>query len=365
MNALQVQVSFFSRLSDTHRPTNGSFYQIVTSAKLAAQYAPLIERIRATEDKAERDQLKKQLPCFTPSGTFSRRAAAGLLAHSGLIQFDIDPKQNPALTASNAPSLRDKIGRFQHVAFCGLSASGEGVWGVVPIAYPDRHKEHFAALATDFAAWGIVIDPACSNVDRLRFWSHDPDAVIKNEATIYRRLPDERPPVYTSTSRPTFAATNADKMEDLIAQIEASGIDITAGGNGYEDWFALACALACEFGESGRDYFHRVSRFYPKYSSREADRQFTACLQSGKQGYTLGTFIEIARRYGVAYTRATERPFFSASKAPVLSFSTRPTFPPGFSTERFKSRISGESFDLVINPDGYPADWDLQSLQYT
>ncbi len=367
MNALQTNVSFYAHFSDTNNPTTGTFLQVVASEKLAAKYAPLIERIRATVDKSERDKLKKQLPCFTPSGTFSRRAADGLLKHSGLIQFDIDSKENPALTAQNAPSLRDKIARFQHVAFCALSASGKGVWGVVPIAYPERHKEHFAALAADFAGWGIVIDPACSNVDRLRFWSYDPAAHFRPEAVNYTRLQNERPDKYTPNYRQPATTGNAEKVEMLTAQIEATRTDITSGGNGYDEWFAIGSALANEFGESGRDYFHRIGQYYPGYDSHETDRQFSYCLQMKSNRYTLGTLFEIARRYGIEYkglySQRPENGAHSALKQPTPHLETRSALPPGYKRERYTDRDTGLPIEVLLNADGYPAAWDLTDSQ--
>jgi hypothetical protein len=303
---LDTPVSFFQKYTDTANPTNGTFFQIVTSEKLAAQFAPLVSQIRATADKDERDKLKKRLPCFTPSGTFSRRAADGLLKHSGLIQFDIDPKQNPFLNAQTAPRLKEQISHLQQVAFCALSASGTGVWGVVPIAHPDCHKEHFAALAADFAKWGIVIDPACSNVDRLRFWSYDPDAYFNPNAATYSKLTADSPGTFTPTShrRIRQPADNAAKVEAILRQIETRRADIT---DSYENWFAIGCALAKEFGQSGCEYFHRASQFHPNYRYAETDRQFSNCLRMKSNRYTLGTFFEIARRYGIEYNTHTNR----------------------------------------------------------
>lgn len=97
MGGLDRNISFFPRVTDPNNPTTGTFLQIVLSQKLVEKHGPLIEQIRCTDDKEKRAALKINLPCFTPSGTFSHRAEKGLLAHSGLLQFDIDPKENPDL----------------------------------------------------------------------------------------------------------------------------------------------------------------------------------------------------------------------------------------------------------------------------
>ncbi len=376
MNALQTNVSFYTHFSDTTNPTTGTFFQIVTSEKLAAQFAPLVSQIRATADKAERDKLKKRLPCFTPSGTFSRRAADGLLKHSGLLQFDVDPKENPFLNAQTAPLWREQISHLGEVAYCALSASGTGVWGVVPIAHPDRHKEHFAALAAAFAAkWGnvrIVIDPACSNVDRLRFWSYDPDAYFNPNAATYSKLTADRTATFsrnTYTLPPVggqrhIEGDNATKVEAILQQIEATRTDIT---DGYDNWFAIGCALANEFGESGRDYFHRVGQFHPKYSNGDTDRQFSYCLRMKSNRFTLGTFFEIARRYGIEYKghlpRLPENRAHAAPQPPTAHKPAPSALPPGYRRERYTNRETGQPFEVLLNGDGYPAAWDLPDEQ--
>jgi hypothetical protein len=357
MNILETKVSFFTHFKDTTSPTEGTFLQIVSSAKLASKYAPLIERIRATTDKDERTRLKAQLPCFTPSGTFSRRAADGLIFHSGLMQFDIDPKENPLLNLKTAAYFRVQISNLPQVAYCALSASGAGVWGVVPIAHPDQHRAHFEALKADFAGWGIAIDTACSNVDRLRFWSYDPEAFFNPEAILYTKLVSTTAEIYTPRQRPTIATDNAAKVEAVLGQIEATRTDITSGGNGYEAWFAIGCALANEFGEGGRDFFHRASQYYPKYNNQETEGQFSNCLRKSGNGYTLGTFFDIARRYGIEYKKNV------SYQSPKVAYPTPSVLPPGYRRERFTARETGLPIEVLLNREGYPAAWDLKPEQ--
>ena len=50
-----------------------------------------------------------------------------------------------------------------------------------------------------------------------------------------------------------------DDVERLVAAVEAKGVDLTAD---YERWRNIGFALTDALGESGRDFFHRLSRFY-------------------------------------------------------------------------------------------------------
>src|SRR5574344_2890062 len=58
-----------------------------------------------------------------------------------------------------------------------------------------------------------------------------------------------------------------DDVEVLTQRVETRGLDITGD---YHRWLNIGFALVEGLGENGRDYFHRLSRFYPGYSEAEA-----------------------------------------------------------------------------------------------
>ena len=82
----------------------------------------------------------------------------------------------------------------------------------------------------------------------------------------------------------------------IVSRIEASHMDITGS---YADWLNLGFALADELGEGGRDYFHRISRFYPKYSYMDCNKQFDQCLKSTGHGITIKTLFHLAKQAGI------------------------------------------------------------------
>ncbi len=85
---------------------------------------------------------------------------------------------------------------------------------------------------------------------------------------------------------------------DLITQrIEAASIDIAPN---YADWRDLGFALADALGENGRNYYHRLSRFYPSYSQSETDKQYSACLASHGHGVTIKTLYHLTKSAGVS-----------------------------------------------------------------
>ena len=106
--------------------------------------------------------------------------------------------------------------------------------------------------------------------------------------------------------------TLEDEIEQLVCSVEASCKDIAPS---YSEWRDLAFALADALGESGRSYFHRLSRFYCGYDEREADKQFSACLRSHGSGITINTLFHLAKQSGITLNRP------KALKAPTASIS--------------------------------------------
>ena len=125
-------------------------------------------------------------------------------------------------------------------------------------------------------------------------------------------------------------------VEAILQRIESSQTDITAS---YSDWRDLGFSFADEFGESGRDYFHRVSRFYPGYSYKDCDKQFDKCLKANGHGVTIKTFFHLSKYAGIEITTHTGPRRDAArcvshcvsrgvsdkpSESPTLSAPTRP-----------------------------------------
>lgn len=86
------------------------------------------------------------------------------------------------------------------------------------------------------------------------------------------------------------------EVELLVKAIEESKIDISAN---YEDWRNIGFALADEFGKSGRDLFLRISQYYPRFNTRETNKQFDACLKSNGSGININTLFYLAKNVGV------------------------------------------------------------------
>ena len=102
-------------------------------------------------------------------------------------------------------------------------------------------------------------------------------------------------PAYNN-NKPNGSEETRAKVERVVALIEQGKVDITTG---YDAWLKTGFALSSEFGESGRGFFHRISKLNAKYSQGEADRQYNKCLAGKGDGVTIATFFQMAKDGGV------------------------------------------------------------------
>lgn len=96
---------------------------------------------------------------------------------------------------------------------------------------------------------------------------------------------------------PLHSSDNSAKVEALIETIRSSQTDITSD---YNDWLKVGFALAGEFGEAGRRYFHAISSINAAYDHAESDTKYTECLKSSTGRTDISTLFYIAKTQGVS-----------------------------------------------------------------
>lgn len=240
-------------------------------------------------------QDKKALPAITPLGVFSQRSASGLLEYSGFVCIDVDGKDNPHVRDWDV--LKEQLGRqFPSLYYAGLSCSGRGIFLIFRVRTPDRYSEHLNSLFHALQECGVKADLQCRDVARLRFASYDAHPYENYDALPYDQYWEKLQPASKRSDSLLYWTKNRDHyVELLVSEIERRGIDITKG---YSAWYAIGCSLANHLGETGRSYFHRVSRFNEAYAPEDCDRQYDACLQYSSQ-YAIGTFLYYCKQYEV------------------------------------------------------------------
>jgi len=242
------------------------------------QWKEQVLAYRAEEDKEKKKQLKDMFYGATMSGVFTQRKQDMLLEHSGFICIDID-------------GFNDKTALQQDPYTYALfySAGGNGIAVVVKIK-GEKHKESFRFIQDYYyRTYGIVVDPAPSSVASLRYISYDPDLFVNEKSKLSPILEEKKPP----KKLPVILDKNG--LNEVLEQIQAQQVNIAES---YEDYRNIAFAIADEFGEEGRAYFHIVASVSRKYTHHHADKQYSHSLK-GRKGISIGTFYWLCQQGGI------------------------------------------------------------------
>lgn len=325
---------------------------------LTDHWKPYVQHLRAMRkeygSKAKKMQeyidTKKQLPGATLSGLFSiyddecirkdgskfiapvSRRETHLKQHTGWLAIDIDLADNARL--SNFENVRFACGYRPEIALLMRSCSGSGYFGLVKLAYPERHKDQFKALLKEYAAIGITLDKACSNIGRVRFASwDDPEHIyINNNVVPYKGLegmtvlplprpvievstysentPSDSQHVYTNDWREDTPDIILRKARVLVRKVEQKAVDIMEN---YYDWLRCGMSLHSIDPHEGYEMWKRVSRFRPldaNHGHRESD--FVAPWQSfGKyEKVKANTFFMLCKNANVTLSREDMREIY-------------------------------------------------------
>lgn len=302
MNILETPITVF----DSVTSTNGHVVPLAEFLNDASSHH-LIQQIRMTEDKAERTRLKSALPCATISAICpDGRKADDAFEHTGLMCIDIDGQDNPGF--GSGAELKTEVCKVAEVAYCSLSANGNGCFAIFRLSHPENHLGHFLALQRLFKSrLSIVIDGQCKDVKRFRFASYDSEPYINDNAMPFRIIDAATKPKLNPTKTTVVMGQRTwnenpeatlDKVARLTEEVVRRGIDLT---DGYSKWVEIGMTLA-SLGESGRQFFHAVSSVYPGYDRAKADTKFTNLLRTTRK-VTIATFFHHCEAYGVTLDR--------------------------------------------------------------
>ena len=277
---------------------------------LTDRWKPYVQHLRAmrkeygskAKQMTEYIKTKKKLPGATLSGLFAlyeddsltnpgqrvmvSRRESHLKQHTGWLAIDIDLQDNLQIT--DFESIL-KVARFRpEIGLLMRSCSGTGYFGLVRLAYPERHKDQFKALFKEYAAIGIMLDKACSNIGRVRFASwDDPEHIYINENVVpYKGLEEDQSQLVSLASRQAYRSNHAnvdyqaegnsnfweqrrvqDRLIEVIVQeIVGNHRNITES---YEEWVKVGWALRSH--PYGLHLFHQLSRCSSKYNEAQTN----------------------------------------------------------------------------------------------
>ncbi|MEY3500312.1 MAG: hypothetical protein RL308_1981, partial [Bacteroidota bacterium] len=129
------------------------------------------------------DNLKKELPAFTPSATFEKgRKMEFLTSYNGLAHLDLDD-----IPMESVCELRKSVDASEYTLASFISPSGMGIKIFVRINSPmEQHKEMIVQLMEYYKELtGYELDPKCKDITRLCFMSWDENTYVNKQSETF------------------------------------------------------------------------------------------------------------------------------------------------------------------------------------
>lgn len=286
-------ISIYRNVKQTET-TDTVLLSIFLDAVQSGKWQDAVLKIRTIQDKDLRRAAKVDMPNVTISGVFGKRIDSDCKVHSGFIAIDLDDLGN------EVEGTRELLKTDPYVYSSFTSVSGTGLCLLFKID-PENHRRAFEGIADYLIKkYQIIVDPTGINPSRTRFVSYDPDLYINESAITFKKyLPKEKKRKVTSA---IFVQNEFDSVIEAMVSANVSCVE------DYRDWRDIAFGLADQFGEAGRQYFHRLSSCSNKYESSMCDRQYShAIARNGKQTnkITIATIYWFARQAGINTNSAT------------------------------------------------------------
>jgi len=150
-------------------------------------YSEAIDKIRAYEksgDIEKKDELKRKLPAFTPSATFSGGRKLELLqTYSRIVHLDFDK-----VPLDQYDQITKQVAGMLLTFACFRSPSGNGIKVFVKVSSGvELHTEVYGQVLMHYESiLGIKADPKCKDITRLCFMSYDPDIFINPDSEVFK-----------------------------------------------------------------------------------------------------------------------------------------------------------------------------------
>jgi P4 family phage/plasmid primase-like protien len=262
-----------------------------------------IRALAARGEKAMVQDLKRKLPAATLSCTMwsrSRGAEKRTRTHSGWLQLDFDPKENPSLDQAAA---RAALQADPHVGAVFVGPSGLGIKGVVRID-PTRHLDSARSAQRYFAeTHNLVMDNACSDVERLCFASFDPDAWLRDGVAAVLPITDPAAP------RPMNKEdAEAHQMPlGILSAVHLTEPDVREmlgfipKRPDYMRWLRIASAVFSVLP------FEQGAAVLNEWSPEEAPGEYHSKWQNRLKDVGIGTLVRYAQEHGFDAAAAARR----------------------------------------------------------
>lgn len=172
---------------DFHTPVEDKEFLAILRDIKSNEFEERIKSIRYAYHKgldSKGDKLKKELPAFTPSATFTnRRKLEFLTEYSGIAHLDLDN-----ISVAELQEVRTKVDSCGYTFASFISPSGMGIKIFIRInSSLSDHQQMILQLMHYYQELtGCEPDAKCKDVTRLCFVSWDEEMYLNEESEIFR-----------------------------------------------------------------------------------------------------------------------------------------------------------------------------------
>lgn len=282
-----MKVSIYKKSADAASKTVEEITAILSGIK-SGRWQDLCLPIMKEKDEDKRRILKRKIPGYTISGTFSYRNTKNLIQHTGLIGIDFDKVEN-------INQAFDILCKDQYSYAVFKSASHLGLCAIVKID-GNKHLESFEGLQQYyFDNYNFTIDPSCKDITRLRYVSYDPDLTINEKSKTFKEYLKSKEVADLKIEIPH----NDKRFGFVLNQIEEKEIDITGD---YRQWIKLGFAIGGQYQENGLEFFKAISKYSDKYNEQICEKQYEYCCrkyEGNDKPVTIKSFYYISNEFGL------------------------------------------------------------------
>tara|TARA_R110000824_G_scaffold28206_5_gene95061 strand:- start:13435 stop:15861 length:2427 start_codon:yes stop_codon:yes gene_type:complete len=256
-----TKITIFKNIRETSTPFHRNVEFVLDRIRNGAS-KNLVKQIRKQKDKAQRNELKKDLPAVCFSGTFTKRTDSSIQEHSGFICLDFDgyTKQKDLV------SDKERLSKDRYVYSVFISPSGAGLKALIKIPTdPSNHTSYFNSLEKYFD--NPHFDKTSKNISRVCYESYDPLLFLNANSSVWTKLNEPQYEEITHRDPPTIPITDENKIVDILVKWWTKKYPMSEGQRNHH-----AYVLAMAFNDFGI-YKNLATNILRQYSSEDFNEQ--------------------------------------------------------------------------------------------
>lgn len=249
-----------------------------------------VQRVRSADKGSEaHKEAKLALGSFTVSGLFTKARNGFPQTHTGLVQIDLDGKDNPGL---NPEEMRERVKALPSLIAFFVSPSGDGLKLILKVGVASDNRDHrhrFECAKAAVEKLGLKVDASGKDPARLCFYSHDPDAFYRSpeeaEEIQLIELASEAPQKEWKGEGIHHPLPVAKRALDAIKE------KLEGGKPDYDLWLALTAGMSNSYGSDGLALMKEI---FPEKKLGEYENKRDSLPKAHNAGFIFNQAKELA-----------------------------------------------------------------------